>query len=207
MIGLQGLDREAIRAAVLDERDGATRASCPHPASASASSIRPPAGALAVPARWRNSRRGVILGQARSGPSGRICRGGRRCSGSPSASFPGRANPCSTGWRTRAGNRGSAGASGSMVPSPSSMPPTGLHFTASDPRARCSSARTALRRHLPVGTRAFELLGASGPAVRVVLALHRARLRQMLAQRVTELGSDADAIDPQRRSERLFDLD
>jgi hypothetical protein len=64
----------------------------------------------------------------------------------------------------------------------------------------------SLRLHPPPGTRMFELVDAAGKVQRRVLALHRSRLRAMLASGVTELGADEEAIGPGHRTERLFDL-
>jgi predicted Fe-S protein YdhL (DUF1289 family) len=64
----------------------------------------------------------------------------------------------------------------------------------------------ALRLRPPPGTRMFELIGAAGKVERRVLALHRSRLSGAPASGVTELGADADAIEPSGRSARLFDL-
>lgn len=64
----------------------------------------------------------------------------------------------------------------------------------------------ALRLCPPAGTRAFELVGSTGRVERLVLALHRSRLRETPAVAVTELGADAEAIEPRYRSDRLFDL-
>lgn len=64
----------------------------------------------------------------------------------------------------------------------------------------------ALRLTTPPGLRAFELVGSSGRAERVVLALHRARIIGGFAAGVAELGPDEPAIDPGQRSALLFDL-
>jgi predicted Fe-S protein YdhL (DUF1289 family) len=64
----------------------------------------------------------------------------------------------------------------------------------------------ALRLRPPAATRMFELVGASRRVERLVLALHRARLREMPAIGVTELGADQDAIEPGHRNGHLFDL-
>ena len=58
----------------------------------------------------------------------------------------------------------------------------------------------------PPGTRAFELVGRSGRAERLVLALHRARITARFAAGIAELGPDDQALDVGRRSEGLFDL-
>ena len=64
----------------------------------------------------------------------------------------------------------------------------------------------AMRLHPPPGTRIFELVGASRKVERLVLALHRSRLRGTPASGVTELGADEDAIEPACKNEQLFDL-
>src|SRR5271170_6369441 len=63
-----------------------------------------------------------------------------------------------------------------------------------------------MRLHPPPGTRIFQLVGASRKIERLVLALHRSRLRGIPAIGVTELGADEDAIEPACQNERLFDL-
>jgi hypothetical protein len=67
-------------------------------------------------------------------------------------------------------------------------------------------AGDAMRLHPPLGTRIFELVGASRKIERLVLALHRSRLRGVPAIGVTELGADEDAIEPACKNERPFDL-
>lgn len=64
----------------------------------------------------------------------------------------------------------------------------------------------ALGLTAPAGMRAFDLVGRSGRAERLVLALHRARITARFAAGIAELGADEPALDPGRRSERLFDL-
>lgn len=71
---------------------------------------------------------------------------------------------------------------------------------------RLRTAGGALRLTAPPGLRAFELVGRSGSAERVVLALHRARITDSFAAGVAELGPDEQALDAGRRSELLFDL-
>ncbi|WP_027133793.1 DUF1289 domain-containing protein [Geminicoccus roseus] len=67
-----------------------------------------------------------------------------------------------------------------------------------------AGGRAAIR--LATGLRAFELVGEKGRAVRVVLALHRARLRTPAAAGLTCLGLDAEALLPANRNSALFDL-
>ena len=64
----------------------------------------------------------------------------------------------------------------------------------------------ALGLTTPPGMRAFELVGKSGRAERVILALHRARVSGSFAAGVAELGPDGQALDARRRGELLFDL-
>jgi predicted Fe-S protein YdhL (DUF1289 family) len=64
----------------------------------------------------------------------------------------------------------------------------------------------AIRLWPPPGARLFELAGSAGRAERLVLALHRARVRDVPSVGITELGADAQAIDPSGRDHRLFDL-
>lgn len=64
----------------------------------------------------------------------------------------------------------------------------------------------AMRLAAVPGLRAFALGDGKGPVSRIVLALHRARLRAAPAHAVTSLGADAEAIDPGRRGQMLVDL-
>ncbi|MFO1048287.1 MAG: DUF1289 domain-containing protein [Geminicoccaceae bacterium] len=68
------------------------------------------------------------------------------------------------------------------------------------------TAGGALALAPPPGVRAFELTGRSGRIERVVLALHRVRLRDGFAAGVAELGPDEAAIDSRCQHARLFDL-
>ena len=68
---------------------------------------------------------------------------------------------------------------------------------------RTGGGRLRLTAH--PGLRAFELVSGTGRVERIVLALHRSRLARPPIG-VTELGPDADAIEPSARQERLFDL-
>lgn len=64
----------------------------------------------------------------------------------------------------------------------------------------------AIRLRPPAGARLFELADNAGRAARLVLALHRARVKDVPPAGITELGADAQAIDPSARDHRLFDL-
>ncbi len=64
----------------------------------------------------------------------------------------------------------------------------------------------ALHLRLPPGARLFELYSRAGTPQRRVLALHRARVKGTPATGIVELGSDAEAIEPSCREQRLFDL-
>ena len=59
---------------------------------------------------------------------------------------------------------------------------------------------------LPAGTRAFELVDGQGRATRLVLALHRARLRTPNPAGIELIGPDRDALDPGGRAAVLVDL-
>lgn len=64
----------------------------------------------------------------------------------------------------------------------------------------------ALRLRPPPWARLFELVGRAGHVERLVLALHRARVKEVPASGLTDLGADRQAIDPPDRDHRLFDL-
>lgn len=82
-----------------------------------------------------------------------------------------------------------------------------------EPQMPCSDDQLLLRvrggalslRLLP-GARLFELVGRTGQGKRLVLALHRARVKEAPAIGVTELGADTHALDSACRDARLFDL-
>ena len=59
---------------------------------------------------------------------------------------------------------------------------------------------------LPAGARAFELVDGQGRAARLVLALHRARLRTPNPTGIELIGPDRDALDPGGRDAVLVDL-
>jgi predicted Fe-S protein YdhL (DUF1289 family) len=59
---------------------------------------------------------------------------------------------------------------------------------------------------LPAGARAFELVGGQGQVAKLVLALHRARLRTPNPAGIEPAGPDLDALDPGERDATLVDL-
>ncbi|WP_159711087.1 DUF1289 domain-containing protein [Geminicoccus flavidas] len=59
---------------------------------------------------------------------------------------------------------------------------------------------------LPAGARAFELVDGQGRATRLVLALHRARLRTPNPAGIEPIGPDRDALDPSGCDAVLVDL-
>jgi predicted Fe-S protein YdhL (DUF1289 family) len=59
---------------------------------------------------------------------------------------------------------------------------------------------------LVTGARAFELVDGRGNIDRIVLALHRARLRQLPPAGLAFLDGDPEALDPSARDGALFDL-
>lgn len=80
-----------------------------------------------------------------------------------------------------------------------------LHVETRDGTLTVRTAGGLLRLHAHPGLRAFALTDGQGRTSRIVLALHRSRLPTP-AQGVTELGADAEAIDPAGAGDRLFDL-
>lgn len=78
--------------------------------------------------------------------------------------------------------------------------------TAQDGTLVLTTARGGLRLRVPRATRLFERIDGQGRVTRLVLALHRAHLKESPAAAVTELGTDTDALAPEHRSDHLFDL-